>query len=118
MAPVAVDRDTVVDACGGVGGDLVADAVVVVQLAVAAPVDGDVELAARVVDGESATQQIEEEPGPQVAVGAAGQRFTDGVHQRRSAARLRGEDLLTRLDVRGGELARRCRSGSVPHRRS
>src|SRR5271165_132927 len=92
------------NSCGGVGGDLVADSVIVVELAVAAPADGDLEMAAGVVGGKSAAQQIQEEPGAQAAVGAAGQRFADGAHQRCTVASLVSKDLLAVLDVGGEEL--------------
>ena len=88
----------------GVSGDFVADAVVVVELAVAAPADGDLELTAGGVGRESAAEQIKEEPGSQIAVGAAGQRFTDGAHQRGTLARLGSEDLLAVLDISSEEL--------------
>ena len=67
--------------------------VVFEQLAVAAPVDGDVELAAGLVGGEAAAQQVQEEPSRSVPSSVA-----------RSARR-------SRL-ISGAWAAARCRTGS------
>src|SRR6266496_3770270 len=57
--------------------------VVIEQFAVAAPVDGDVELLLSVFGGEAAAEQVAEEVVAQRAVVAVLQRLADGPHQRR-----------------------------------
>src|SRR3984957_17734426 len=86
-----------------IGGDEIAGGVVMEEFAVAAPADRGIELLLGVVGPEAALQQVQEEDGPKVAVGAGSQRLADRPHQGLPLPGLAGEDLLAGLDVGGGE---------------
>ena len=79
--------------------------VVFVELAVAAPVDGEFELALRVLFAEAASEQVEEEAFAEVAVGGGGERVADGPHERGALVGVSGEELLAGEDVGGGDLS-------------
>ena len=68
--------------------------VVFVELAVAAPVDRDVELVAGFFVGEAAAQDVEEEAFGEVAVDRRGERVVDRSHERCAFGGLAGEELL------------------------
>ena len=79
--------------------DLAAGRVVGVQLGVAAPVHGHVQLPGRLVLPDAGTQDVGEEAGGEVAVEAAAQGPEDGAYQRRAVQGGPGEYLLAVLDA-------------------
>src|SRR6185312_15138737 len=85
--------------------ELAGAGVVLVELAVAAPVDGKLELALCILFAEAASEQVEEEPFAEVAVGGGGKRVADGADERGVLVGVFGEDLLAGEDVGGGDLA-------------
>ena len=82
----------------GFADDLAASRVVGVQLGVAAPVHGDVQLPGGLVFTEVGTQDVGEE-GRQVAVEASAQGPVDGAHQRCVVQGSPGEYFLAVLDA-------------------
>ena len=79
--------------------------VVFVELAVASPVDGDVELVAGFFVGEAASEDVEEESFGEVAVDRCGEGVVDGSDERRAFGGFAGEELFGGEDVGDDELA-------------
>src|SRR5271165_5151268 len=95
----------------GVGGrgmvqfELAGVGIEFVQLGVAAPVDGQVELLVRPVFAETATERVQEEVLAERPVAGRRQAVADGPDQWRPGLGLAGEDRLGGIDVPRGEAA-------------
>src|ERR1700677_1320672 len=87
--PPAARVSSVVDV---LQGELAGIGIEIEELAVASPVDGDLQLAPSFLLGEPPAQQIEEEPLAQGAVLGGLQRLADGPHQGRPLPGPQGED--------------------------